>query len=146
MCFVFVFMLGHFSMDIFLKGNINIAIYSTTSSHTGCNSTSCPPWGASAKCVHQVVTSDSLWCSSAPGRSGTSAYGHRQRWSCSIQSEGWSQCWSELLRRPEWLSSWRCHMTTGSIAPLWRCPHANTCVEKTSKRTSIYVSCHVQLG
>lgn len=96
-----------------------------SSFNTKCNSVNCPQWGASAKCVHQVVTSNNPWCSSAPVMSGISACGRRRRWSYSIQSEGWSQCWSELLRHPEWLSFWQRHMTTGSTAPLWRHQHAN---------------------
>lgn len=64
-------------------------------------------------------TSDTRRCSSAPGRSGTWACGHHRRWRCSILSAGWSQCWSELLRRPGWSSSSGHRMRTGSTKPLW---------------------------
>lgn len=64
-------------------------------------------------------TSDTRRCSSAPGRSGTWACGHHRRWCCSIPSAGWSQCWSELLRRPGWSSSSGHRMRTGSTEPLW---------------------------
>lgn len=87
--------------------------------------------------IRWFITSDILWCFSAPGRSETSVCGRHRRWSCSIQSEGWSQCWSELLRRPEWLSSWRHHMTTGSTTPLRRCTHAGTRSEKQARQPPV---------
>lgn len=91
-------------------------------------------------------TSDSLWCSSAPGMSGTLACGRRQRWSCSIPSEGWSQCWSESLRRPGWLSFSPRHKTTGSTAPLQRHGHANIQLRQLSRAVRLTPERHHQLG
>lgn len=71
------------------KRNINTAIYqrSMSSCHTWCNSISCPPWGASAKCVHQVVYL----------RQPVVFLSTREEWNFSL----WSSSKVELLH-PEW--------------------------------------------
>lgn len=58
-----------------------------SSFHTRCNGASCPPWGASAKCVHQVVYL----------RQPVVFLSTREEWNFSL----WSSSKVELLH-PEW--------------------------------------------